>query len=206
MANVHTVADIENSRNGNANARGLPSTYETVWPKISKIYFPFFNVLTFNFFIILIQILMFVVSIVVAKFVGSKIIFVVVDNDISINPDALVLLGASSLPKIQEGQVFRFITPAFLHANFSHIFFNVFFQLILGFFFEKDWGHWRIAFAFFVGAWGATAFSAVVEHSTRISVGSSGALFAYLGFALVFLVFNWSNLPDRLMRLINIIL
>merc|ERR1719313_691486 len=58
------------------------------------------------------------------------------------NPSPCVLyrLGASWGPAVANGEVWRLITPVFLHANLTHLLFNIFFQLRMGFGMEKQFG------------------------------------------------------------------
>merc|ERR1719231_475548 len=53
---------------------------------------------------------------------------------------SLYLLGASWGPAIANGAVWRLLSPMTLHANAMHVFFNVFFQLRIGFQMEKQFG------------------------------------------------------------------
>lgn len=47
-------------------------------------------------------------------------------------------------------QVFRFITPIFLHAGFLHIIFNLWAQLRFGLYLEREWGILRTIVIYFV--------------------------------------------------------
>eukprot|EP00913_Durusdinium_trenchii_P025592 g24020.t1 len=51
---------------------------------------------------------------------------------------SLYLLGASWGPAIAQGAVWRLMLPMMLHANALHIFFNLFFQMRIGFGMEKQ--------------------------------------------------------------------
>ena len=47
--------------------------------------------------------------------------------------NTLLTFGASENESILEGQIWRFVTPLFLHASLVHLFANVISQLVLGF-------------------------------------------------------------------------
>ena len=59
------------------------------------------------------------------------------------SPCTLYKLGASWGPSIASGQLHRLLLPMTLHANMMHLFFNIFFQLRMGFNMEKCWGRQR---------------------------------------------------------------
>ncbi len=50
------------------------------------------------------------------------------------------MLGASWGPAVARGQIWRLVCPMLLHANMMHLFFNVFFQLRIGFGMERQFG------------------------------------------------------------------
>jgi membrane associated rhomboid family serine protease len=92
---------------------------------------------------------------------------------------------------VAEGEVWRPLTGAFLHARgsfgFIHIGFNMYLLYILGQMLEPSLGKWRfggIYFAsVFTGAFGAILLSSPGSYT----VGASGAVFGLMGAGVVFL-------------------
>eukprot|EP01083_Nonionella_stella_P056357 148437_1 len=177
-----------------------------VWPKMGEMLSPGFRFDTFVFASIVVQIIMFIVELVYGA-IAEDGAFVAGNAGAGPGGDTFLALGAKYLPLIQapNWQVYRFITPAFLHASIMHIAFNLFFQFAIAFRLEAEWGPLRMAALFFVTAWGATLLSCFGTPS-GIAVGASGALFGYLGAELVFVALNWSSLRNAKQRMCNLIL
>lgn len=85
---------------------------------------------------------------------------------------------------------FQLVTHMFMHANFMHIFFNMFGVVIFGKIIESVWGSKRIFILYFVSGLGAAGLQLLVYYFMNIPasmVGASGALFGLLAaFALLF--------------------
>jgi membrane associated rhomboid family serine protease len=110
---------------------------------------------------------------------------------------SLYTLGASWGPAITTGQVWRFITPIFLHANTMHLFFNLFFQLRIGFGMEKQFGQPKfIAIYFLCGVLGNLLSVCVDPY--KLAVGASTSGFGLIGVWLAELLLTWHRLgPAR---------
>jgi membrane associated rhomboid family serine protease len=144
-----------------------------------------------------IQIVMLIVSLAIGGVIPYR------DNP-AIGPGGatFVLLGAKDGLLIQQGQVWRLITPMFLHAgcvafqtqisplggsasfltNFLwifcrifHLLFNLLAQLRFGIFLERKWGTAKYAGIYVVSGIGASLMSCLLRPNS-ISVGASGAL------------------------------
>jgi len=165
---------------------------------------PGFRKKSFIFVITVIQIVVFLTMLVVAqwKYGGAF----VKCNEMG-GPTGAVeyLFGAKWLPSIQEGQVFRFITPTFLHGGILHIFMNLVFQQMLCYRFETDWGTKRMVILYFLTAFGATLLACTASPNS-LSVGASGALFGMLGVGVSYLYLNWHDIVPaiRLQRMCNL--
>ena len=82
---------------------------------------------------------------------------------------------------VADGELYRIVTGAFLHAGFIHIAFNMFLLFVLGRMLEPAIGTPRFLVLYFAsllaGAFGALALTDPLE----ITVGASGAVFGILG-------------------------
>lgn len=112
--------------------------------------------------------------------------------------DTMRDLGGKDTYLIQHGEVYRLITPIFLHGGIEHIFFNLFFQVWLCFTYEKDWGYWRTGAFYFATGVGSSLMSAVLNvHS--VSVGASGALSGLLGARISYIFLNWNDPSQQIL-------
>mmetsp|Transcript_22035 Transcript_22035/g.24498 ORF Transcript_22035/g.24498 Transcript_22035/m.24498 type:complete len:202 (-) Transcript_22035:29-634(-) len=84
-------------------------------------------------------------------------------------------------------QLYRWVIPIFLHANFMHIFFNTVALFWIGFNVERN----PISFfaLYILSGIGGFIFSSLIDDS--IAVGASGAIFGIIGVLITNLVFNW---------------
>jgi membrane associated rhomboid family serine protease len=92
---------------------------------------------------------------------------------------------------LADGELWRPITGAFLHARgsfgFIHIAFNMYLLFILGQLLEPSLGKWRFGAIYFVSLL-AGAFGAILMSSPNTyTVGASGAVFGLMGAGVVFL-------------------
>jgi membrane associated rhomboid family serine protease len=87
-------------------------------------------------------------------------------------------------PAVANGDWWRLITSAFLHANLLHIGFNMYFLWFVGSAVEQALGRGRFLAVYFVSALAGSA-GALVWTPNAPTVGASGALFGLLGAALV---------------------
>eukprot|EP00443_Scrippsiella_acuminata_P065274 CAMPEP_0115389248 /NCGR_PEP_ID=MMETSP0271-20121206/9590_1 /TAXON_ID=71861 /ORGANISM="Scrippsiella trochoidea, Strain CCMP3099" /LENGTH=252 /DNA_ID=CAMNT_0002812757 /DNA_START=10 /DNA_END=765 /DNA_ORIENTATION=+ len=95
---------------------------------ILDVLFPNFDTDTFVWRISMLQITNYMASLMLGSSMGAPKLC------------SLYLLGASWGPAIAGGAVWRLFLPMLLHANALHIFFNIFFQLRIGFGMEKQFG------------------------------------------------------------------
>jgi membrane associated rhomboid family serine protease len=87
-------------------------------------------------------------------------------------------------PAVANGDWWRLITSAFLHASILHIAFNMYFLWFVGSAVEQALGRGRFLAIYFVSALAGSA-GALVWTPTQPTVGASGALFGLLGAALI---------------------
>merc|ERR1719240_2356785 len=88
------------------------------------------------------------------------------------NPKALDTLGWKDARKIKKrGQVWRFITPVFLHASFTHLCLNL------------------------LSSFGGVLFGCTF-NPLAYSVGASTAIFGLIGYYISYLIIEWSRLGE----------
>jgi Uncharacterized membrane protein (homolog of Drosophila rhomboid) len=94
--------------------------------------------------------------------------------------------------KIRElilvGQIWRLVTPVFLHSSLWHIGFNMYALYVLGTRLEGIYGHWRFLALYLLAGFGGNVLSFVMTPVP--SLGSSTAIFGLLAAEVVFIVQN----------------
>jgi len=100
------------------------------------------------------------------------------------NVYTLLDLGASYAPFIKEGQLFRLITHAFLHADIIHFLVNMYSLYIIGSQVENLLGRKKFTAIYLVSAITGCLLSAGFDNN--VAVGASGAIFGLLGAFLYF--------------------
>lgn len=131
--------------------------------------------LSFTFVLSMVQIVMLIVSLGMGGVVSLKI-----NPMIGPGADTLLKLGGKEGQLIQQGQVWRLITPVFLHAGLLHALFNLFSQLRFGMHLEKKWGIAKYVTIYFVATLGASILSCLWKPQ-GVSVGASGAICGLFG-------------------------
>jgi membrane associated rhomboid family serine protease len=94
--------------------------------------------------------------------------------------DKWILYG----PSVANGDWWRLITCAFLHASLLHIAFNMYFLWFVGSAVEQVLGRGRFLLVYVVSGLAGSA-GALVINPRMPTVGASGAIFGILGAALV---------------------
>jgi membrane associated rhomboid family serine protease len=87
-------------------------------------------------------------------------------------------------PKIADGEWYRIVTGAFLHAGLIHIGFNMYALYILGTFLEPSLGSARFTFLYLAALFAGSLGVIVLEPDTH-AVGASGAVFGLFAAAFV---------------------
>lgn len=104
--------------------------------------------------------------------------------------DWLEVYGARINQAIRMGELWRFITPAFLHGSLPHVFFNMYALLSIGSFLERHFGHRRFALLYFLGAFSGNVFSFLLGAENGYSVGASTAVFGLVAAEVIFFYQN----------------
>ena len=104
--------------------------------------------------------------------------------------DAWYMKGVGGFP-----QIWRFLTPVYLHGGFAHLLSNCVSQLIFGSMIEAIAGFKKTVLIYVVGAIGGNLLGALT--SDNVSVGASTAIAALLGAGIGWLILNWKNLESQ---------
>lgn len=109
-------------------------------------------------------------------------------GDTDYGMDIVTLLGARISEAIDAGQLWRLITPVFLHGSLTHIFFNMYALLSIGTLLERHFGHGRFLLLYFLGAFSGNVFSYLFTQG--YSVGASTAVFGLIAAETIFFYQN----------------
>ncbi len=210
---VQTIASSSNY--GQANNRGymqargseslplpagmvepVPSFFGRPVDELSERIFPWHKLISFTTLICIVDVVMFITSLIVGAtmFDGA---FVKGNRMGGPSPWTLRYMGGKWQPWIVEGQVWRFITPIFLHSGLLHLVSNIFFQLRFGWVLEARWGIPRVVVIYLIAGIGSCAMSCFCNPGV-VTVGASGALFGILSADVTFLALNWRDIPHNM--------
>ncbi len=89
---------------------------------------------------------------------------------------------------IAEGQLWRLLTPIFLHGSLIHIGFNMYALYLIGPRLERYYGHNRFLGLYLISGFGGNVFSMMFTDAP--SLGSSTAIFGLIGAQGIFLYHN----------------
>ncbi len=87
-----------------------------------------------------------------------------------------------------DGDYWRLLTSAFLHAGILHIAFNMYALYLFGPFVERALGTWRFIAAYVTMAIFSSVFVYILTAPGTVTIGASGAVFGLFGMALIFLL------------------
>ena len=120
--------------------------------------------------------------------------------------DLLFLFGGKINSLIEFGQVWRLITPVFLHGSILHLVMNMYGLYVLGRGLEMYYGHGRFLLLYFLSAFAGNVLSFVLTDAS--SLGASTAIFGLLAARAVFIYQNRKLYgPNRTRQaIINLIL
>jgi membrane associated rhomboid family serine protease len=97
-------------------------------------------------------------------------------------------LGAMHGYSVAEGDYWRLLTAAFLHAGILHIAFNMYALYLFGPFVERALGTTRFVIAYLTMAVASSVFVYWLTAPQVATIGASGAIFGLFGLALVMLI------------------
>ncbi|KJP85035.1 hypothetical protein AK88_05340 [Plasmodium fragile] len=201
MSNIHTLAEYRDDYGENLPFNRTPEYYESQSSFIQRskpidvvnLIFPHFTWKSFIMAVSIIQIIVFIISISIkpADFMTPSNSF-------------LITLGANVGSRIKQGEIHRLILPIFLHANIFHTFFNVFFQLRMGFTLEKNYGIVKVMILYFLTGIYGNLLSSSITYCT-IKVGASTSGMGLLGVVTSELILLWHVIRHRERVVFNII-
>ncbi len=116
----------------------------------------------------------------------------------------LTLIGMKNNQAIIQGQLWRFLTPLFLHGGLLHLGFNSYFLYIFGRQVERLFGGTRFLIIYLLSGITGTLFSFL--FSQQNSIGASGALFGLMGAWVALLYQNRKLLADTNRHLRSILM
>lgn len=99
------------------------------------------------------------------------------------NPDSPWNFNAPMFEKIRQGEIWRVMSPAFLHSDLFHLFFNMIWLIVIGKQIEQRLGKWR--FILFIILTGIFSNTAQYLMSGFNFLGFSGILCAMITFIWV---------------------
>jgi rhomboid protease GluP len=118
----------------------------------------------------------------------------------------LTYLGVKDNASILRGEVWRFITPIFLHANLGHIGVNSYSLWIVGPPVERSFGYFRFLAIYLLS--GIAGVVASFLFSPALSLGASGAIFGLVGALIPLMIRNQdilANIGQRIRSLALVI-
>lgn len=118
--------------------------------------------------------------------------------------DIVTSLGIKYSYFILEGQIWRLVTPVFLHGSILHIGFNMYALFNFGQGIEARFGQLRFLALYFLSAFAGNVLSFVLTPAA--SLGASTAVFGLLAAEGIFLFQNRELLREQFRRVITSIL
>ena len=113
------------------------------------------------------------------------------------NYEFIISRYANYYEYVQNGEVYRLLTCAFLHANIFHLFFNMYALYNLGSQIEKYYGKAKYLIIYLGSALMGSLFSVVLTNN--MSVGASGAIFGLFG-AMIYFGYKYRATLDGFLR------
>lgn len=107
--------------------------------------------------------------------------------------------GKNSAEIVYNKQLWRLVTPIFLHAGLLHLAMNMAIQLRLGVLLEYQWGMVPYLFIYFGSGVVGSVYSAIF-NADAIGVGASGALLGVFGAWISHMALHWSQGDDYTRR------
>lgn len=108
-------------------------------------------------------------------------------------------IGASWLPLVKAGQVWRLVSAIFVHWSLVHLLLNMYTLFIIGTQIETFLGKIKYLIIFLVGGICGSLLSCVVNGAGVASAGASGAIFGLFG-ALIYFGYHYRTYLGNVVR------
>lgn len=115
--------------------------------------------------------------------------------------DFLLGWGGRYGPKIDDGDWWRWFTSPLIHQSFQHVLGNMTLLATLAAHLEHNHGTWRIVLVYLLSSVGGNLMSAAFEDGCVVVVGSSGAVFGFVGLFAGDAVLNFDSMRRPLLRI-----
>lgn len=112
----------------------------------------------------------------------------------------LVKYGASNILLVQNNEAYRLITCMFLHAGIFHLLINMYSLNAIGKQLENFIGPYKFLSIYLISGMIGSMFSVILNTSSTVSVGASGAIFGLVGALLYFGYHYRLYFTDRLVK------
>jgi len=112
------------------------------------------------------------------------------------NPATLNTFGNRNPELIKNSfQIWRLLTPVFLHASLLHLLFNCLSTLVIGSQIEKITGLVNVAIIYFASGIGGNLYGTWTSDS--LAVGASTAINGLLGCFIAYIIVNWNRIDPN---------
>ncbi|HEY71194.1 MAG TPA: rhomboid family intramembrane serine protease [Anaerolineae bacterium] len=126
-------------------------------------------------------------------------------SQLILGADLVLYYGVKLRAAVKAGEIWRLITPIFIHIGILHFMVNMYSLFVLGPAVESLFGSQRMPLFYLISGIGGVAFSML--FSASLSAGASGAIFGLLGALVAFLYAHRRILGQRgLMQFRHLIL
>lgn len=118
------------------------------------------------------------------------------------NEATLMAFGVKSNAEINQGEIWRLVTPIFIHIGILHLFFNSYALWIVGSQVEKLYGSERFLLLYVLTGT-AGVLGSYFYHPHAISAGASGAIFGLFGVLVAFGIRYRKSIPPFFKRAVG---
>ena len=195
-SNIHEIGEDSTDSNDNTPIfskivyKGDPRE-QTLLSYLKEVICPFFHFKSFSFIILLINLIVFIVSLIPNGLEPSL-------KGVKFLPPSIAtleLFGSLWGTKIRESffQSYRWIANSVLHGNFEHLFSNSLGILFFGTMIEYLIGSFKYSLIYILSGILGSLFTVLIQSNTS-SVGASICCFGIMGSLLGFYIINWGAL------------